>query len=199
MGIPPAPRGVPQIEVTFDVDANGILNVSAVDKSTGKENKITITNDKGRLTKEQIEKMVNEAEKYKDEDEKQRDRITARNALEGYCFSIKQTLEDDKLKDKIDAGDRTTITSKIDETQKWMDANSVRWLNDVSIDWLIGWFFGMLFGDSGKEVFEFFEGECFFIAVALNDFVVFVFVVSGEGGVWAQAKGAGEDFQPNHL
>ncbi|OQV20243.1 Heat shock cognate 71 kDa protein [Hypsibius exemplaris] len=107
-GIPPAPRGVPQIEVTFDVDANGILNVSAVDKSTGKENKCTITNDKGRLTKEQIEKMVNEAEKYKDEDEKQRDRITARNALEGYCFSIKQTLEDDKLKDKIDASDRAT-------------------------------------------------------------------------------------------
>jgi len=124
-GIPPAPRGVPQIEVTFDVDANGILNVSAVDKSTGKENKITITNDKGRLTKEQIEKMVNEAEKYKDEDEKQRDRITARNALEGYCFSVKQTLDDDKLKDKIDANDRSTITSKIEETQKWMDANSL--------------------------------------------------------------------------
>jgi len=124
-GIPPAPRGVPQIEVTFDVDANGILNVSAVDKSTGKENKITITNDKGRLTKEQIEKMVNEAEKYKDEDEKQRDRITARNALEGYCFSVKQTLDDDKLKDKIDSSDRQTITAKIDETQKWMDANSL--------------------------------------------------------------------------
>jgi len=124
-GIPPAPRGVPQIEVTFDVDANGILNVSAVDKSTGKENKITITNDKGRLTKEQIEKMVNEAEKYKDEDEKQRDRITARNALEGYCFSVKQTLDDDKLKDKIDSNDRQTITAKIDETQKWMDANSL--------------------------------------------------------------------------
>jgi len=124
-GIPPAPRGVPQIEVTFDVDANGILNVSAVDKSTGKENKITITNDKGRLTKEQIEKMVNEAEKYKDEDEKQRDRITARNALEGYCFSVKQTLDDDKLKDKIDSSDRQTITNKIEETQKWMDANSL--------------------------------------------------------------------------
>ncbi|XP_055329416.1 heat shock cognate 71 kDa protein [Paramacrobiotus metropolitanus] len=124
-GIPPAPRGVPQIEVTFDVDANGILNVSAVDKSTGKENKITITNDKGRLTKEQIERMVNEAEKYRDEDEKQRDRISARNALESYCFSIKQTLEDEKLKDKIDAGDRTTIMGKIEEAQKWMDANTL--------------------------------------------------------------------------
>lgn len=107
------------------MDANGILNVSACDKSTGKENKITITNDKGRLTKEQIERMVNDAEKYRDEDEKQRDRIAARNALEGYCFNIKQTLEDDKLKDKIDANDRSTISSKIEEAQKWMDANSV--------------------------------------------------------------------------
>lgn len=125
VGLPPAPRGVPQIEVTFDVDANGILNVSAVDKSTGKENKITITNDKGRLSKEQIENMVSDAEKYRDEDEKQRDRISARNALESYCFSIKQTLEDDKLKDKVDPNDRQTITSKIDEMQKWMDANSL--------------------------------------------------------------------------
>merc|ERR1719264_773432 len=80
-GIPPAPRGVPQIEVTFDIDANGILNVSATDKSTGKENKITITNDKGRLSKEEIERMVNEAGKYKNEDEKQKNRISAKNAL----------------------------------------------------------------------------------------------------------------------
>merc|ERR1711912_135682 len=80
-GIPPAPRGVPQIEVTFDIDANGILNVSAQDKSTKKENKITITNDKGRLSKEDIERMVNEAEKYKDEDEKMKDRVQAKNGL----------------------------------------------------------------------------------------------------------------------
>merc|ERR1711920_146327 len=100
-GIPPAPRGVPQIEVTFDIDANGILNVSAVDKSTGKENKITITNDKGRLSKEEIERMVNEAEKYKNEDEKQKNRISAKNALESYCFNMKSTLDDEKLKDKI--------------------------------------------------------------------------------------------------
>merc|ERR1712137_1212758 len=82
-GIPPAPRGVPQIEVTFDIDANGILNVSAQDKSTLKVNKITITNDKGRLSKEDIDRMVNEAEKYKDEDERQKERIGARNKLEG--------------------------------------------------------------------------------------------------------------------
>ena len=96
-GIPPAPRGVPQIEVTFDIDANGILNVSAQDKSTGKENKITITNDRGRLSKEEIERMVNEAEKFRGEDEAQRDRVAAKNALESYCFNIKQTMEDEKV------------------------------------------------------------------------------------------------------
>merc|ERR1711946_110094 len=85
-GIPPAPRGVPQIEVTFDIDANGILNVSACDKSTGKQNKITITNDKGRLSKEEIDRMVNDAEKYKNEDEKQKNRISSKNGLESYAF-----------------------------------------------------------------------------------------------------------------
>ena len=80
-GIPPAPRGVPQIEVTFDLDANGILNVSAEDKSTGNKNKITITNDTGRLTKEQIDRMVQEAEKFRDEDKKQQDRIGAKNKV----------------------------------------------------------------------------------------------------------------------
>merc|ERR1711990_1263419 len=84
-GIPPAPRGVPQIQVTFDIDANGILNVSAVDSSTKKENKITITNDKGRLSKDDIERMVNEAEKFKDEDEKLKERIQSKNGLESYA------------------------------------------------------------------------------------------------------------------
>ena len=97
-GIPPAPRGVPQIEVTFDIDANGILNVSAQDKSTGKQNKITITNDKGRLSKEEIERMVQEAEKFKNEDENQRERISAKNGLESYCFNMKQTVEDEKVR-----------------------------------------------------------------------------------------------------
>jgi len=124
-GIPPAPRGVPQIEVTFDIDANGILNVSATDKSTGKENKITITNDKGRLTKEEIERMVNDAEKFKADDDKQKERINAKNGLESYCFNMKTTLDDEKLKDKISEDERKSITDKCDEALKWLDANQL--------------------------------------------------------------------------
>ena len=122
-GIPPAPRGVPQIEVTFDVDANGILNVSACDKSTGKQNKITITNDKGRLSKEDIEKMVNDAEKYKADDDLQKERISAKNNLESYCFNMKSTLDDEKVKGKISDSDRKVITDKCDDAIKWLDAN----------------------------------------------------------------------------
>ena len=124
-GLPPAPRGVPQIEVTFDIDANGILNVSAADKSTGKQNKITITNDKGRLSKEDIEKMVNDAEKFKAEDEKQKERISAKNALESYCFNMKSTIDDEKLKDKITEAERKSITSKCDEALSWLDSNQL--------------------------------------------------------------------------
>ena len=108
-GIPPAPRGVPQIEVTFDIDANGILNVHAMEKGTGKSNKITITNDKGRLSKEEIERMVNDAEKYKDEDEKEKNRITARNAAESYAYSLRNTLNEEGIKDKIEAGDKEKL------------------------------------------------------------------------------------------
>jgi len=122
-GIPPAPRGVPQIEVTFDIDANGILNVSAVDKSTGKLNKITITNDKGRLSKEEIERMVQDAEKYKSDDEAQRARIAAKNGLESYCFNMKSTLDEENMKDKISAEDRKAIDDICSETIKWLDSN----------------------------------------------------------------------------
>merc|ERR1719510_1573898 len=100
-GIPPAPRGVPQIEVTFDIDANGILNVSAVEKAGGRTEKITITNDKGRLSKEEIDRMVDESEKYKQDDEKQKERLDAKNGLESYCFNIKSNIEESKLKEKI--------------------------------------------------------------------------------------------------
>ncbi|XP_066533215.1 heat shock cognate 71 kDa protein [Hoplias malabaricus] len=122
-GIPPAPRGVPQIEVTFDIDANGILNVSAVDKSTGKENKITITNDKGRLSKEDIERMVQEAERYRSEDEIQREKVTAKNTLESLAFNMKSTVEDEKLKDKISAEDKKIIVDKCNEVIAWLDRN----------------------------------------------------------------------------
>merc|ERR1712235_184930 len=122
-GIPPAPRGVPQIEVTFDIDANGILNVSARDKSTGKENKITITNDKGRLSKEEIERMVQEAEKYKAEDDVQRDKVSSKNSLESYAFNMKSTVEDEKLAGKISDEDKTKILEKCNEVISWLDKN----------------------------------------------------------------------------
>ena len=122
-GIPPAPRGVPQIEVTFDIDANGILNVSAVDKSTGKQNKITITNDKGRLSKEEIDRMVADSEKFKAEDERQRERVSAKNSLESYVYSMKQRVEGDELKDKISESDRKLILDKCEETIRWLDSN----------------------------------------------------------------------------
>ncbi|KAJ3205276.1 70-kilodalton heat shock protein [Entophlyctis luteolus] len=122
-GIPPAPRGVPKIEVTFDIDANGILNVSAQDKSTGKQNKITITNDKGRLSKEDIERMVSEAEKFKAEDEAVADRIHAKNALESYAYSLRNTLQDENLAGKLSADDKTRLNKSIDETIKWLDVN----------------------------------------------------------------------------
>ncbi|ESO92771.1 hypothetical protein LOTGIDRAFT_190284 [Lottia gigantea] len=123
-GIPPAPRGVPQIEVSFDIDANGILNVLAEDKSTGKSNKITITNDKGRLSSEEIEKLVQEAEKYKDEDEKQKRKISARNQLESYVFNVKQVLDNGGA-DKICDSDKETVKQCCDETIQWLDNNAL--------------------------------------------------------------------------
>lgn len=122
-GIPPAPRGVPQIEVTFDIDANGILNVSAEDKSTGRSNKITITNDKGRLSKAEIDKMVNDAEKYRAEDEAQRERVTARNQLENYIFSLKQAANE--AGDKLPSSDKQTVIQHCEEALKWLDSNTL--------------------------------------------------------------------------
>jgi len=124
-GIPPAPRGIPQIEVTFDIDANGILNVSAEDKTTGKRNKITITNDKGRLTKEEIERMVKEAERYKAEDEKNRERIESKNNLENYAFSLRNSLRDEKIAEKLPTEDKDSLNRAIDEVIKWLEANQM--------------------------------------------------------------------------
>jgi len=122
-GIPPAPRGVPQIEVTFDLDANGILNVSAEDKKTGNKNKITITNDQGRLSKDEIEQMVKDAEKFAEEDKLAQDRILAKNGLESYAYSMKQTMDDEKVKGALDEADRSVITAKVDAVLKWMEGN----------------------------------------------------------------------------
>ncbi|EYE99577.1 molecular chaperone Hsp70 [Aspergillus ruber CBS 135680] len=120
-GIPPAPRGVPQIEVTFDVDANGIMNVGATEKGTGKANKITITNDKGRLSKEEIERMLAEAEKFKAEDEAEASRIHAKNGLESYAYSLKNTINEGKL--TISDDDKTKVQTKVEETISWLDSN----------------------------------------------------------------------------
>jgi len=122
-GIPPAPRGVPQIEVTFDVDANGILNVTALDKTTGKSNKITITNDKGRLSKEEIERMVNDAEKYKKEDEAVAERVSSKNGLESYAYNLRNTLNDPQVKDKFDPEDKKKLETAVDEAISWLEKN----------------------------------------------------------------------------
>ena len=122
-GIPPAPRGVPQVEVSFDLDANGILNVSAVEKGTGKSEKITIKNEKGRLSKEQIDQLVADAEKFKAEDEAIAARVTAKNALENYCYSIKNTINDEKVADKLSAEDKTTVTDAIKSELEWLESN----------------------------------------------------------------------------
>ncbi|KAJ9581553.1 hypothetical protein L9F63_023268, partial [Diploptera punctata] len=124
-GIPPARRGIPQIEVIFDIDANGIMNVTAVDQSTRRQNAITITNDKGRLTKDQIERMVREAERYHQEDEKQKERIAAKNNLESYLYNIKNTIEDENLKNKISEADRIKISKKCAAIMSWLDTNEL--------------------------------------------------------------------------
>jgi len=122
-GIPPAPRGVPQIEVSFEIDENGIMNVTATDKGTSKNAKITITNNKGRLSKDEIENLIKEAERFKDQDEKIRKKVEAKNALESYCVSVKHTLEEQNLKDKFDASEKETIVNKVKEIDDWAHAH----------------------------------------------------------------------------
>ncbi|XP_057512984.1 luminal-binding protein 5-like [Actinidia eriantha] len=123
-GIPPAPRGVPQIEVTFEVDANGILHVTAEDKAAKNKQSITITNDKGSLSKEEIEQMVKEAEEFAEEDRKVKERIDARNKLETYIYNMKSTVNDkDKLGDKIDSDDKERIEGVLKDALEWLDDN----------------------------------------------------------------------------
>ncbi|CAD5166636.1 unnamed protein product [Musa acuminata subsp. malaccensis] len=124
-GIPPAPRGVPQITVSFDIDANGILNVSAEDKTTGQKNKITITNDKGRLSKEEIENMVQEAEKYKAEDEEHKKKVEAKNALENYAYNMRNTIKDEKIASKLADADKKKIEDAIEQAIQWLNGNQL--------------------------------------------------------------------------
>jgi len=122
-GIPPAPRGKPQIEVTFDIDANGIMTVNALDKTTGKSNKITISNDKGRLSAEEVEKMVKDAERYAEQDKKVRERVEAKNGLEQYAYNLKQSIHEDGVKDKLSEGDKKTVEEAAEATLKWIEGN----------------------------------------------------------------------------
>ena len=117
-------HGVPQIEVTFEIDANGILNVGAEDKGTGKSEKITITNDKGRLSQEEIERMVEEAEEFAEEDRKIKERVDTRNSLETYAYNMKNTVtDDDKLASKLADDDKRQIEEAVKETLDWLDDN----------------------------------------------------------------------------
>merc|ERR1712164_97357 len=124
-GIPPAPRGVPQIEVTFEIDANGVLQVSAEDTGAGKTEKITITAEKGRLSEEEIERMVREAEEFADEDAKVKDRIDGRNGLEGYLYNVKNSIEDEEkgVGGKISAEDKDTVSEAVDDALEWLEDN----------------------------------------------------------------------------
>jgi L1 cell adhesion molecule like protein len=120
-GIPPAPRGVPKIEVTFNIDANGIMNVTAKDQSSGKSTQITITNDKGRLSQKEIDDMLRKAEEMKGEDEANLARVTAKNGLESYAYQLRNTLEDPNVGGKLDGGDKDSLKNKVDETITWLD------------------------------------------------------------------------------
>jgi len=124
-GIPPAPRGVPQIEVTFDIDANGILNVSAQDKSTGKSSQITITNEKGRLSQAEIDRMVEEAERLRSEDEANKSKVEAKNSLENYCYTMRNTMQEEKLKEKFSAADKEAIEAALKKTLEWLEKNQL--------------------------------------------------------------------------
>jgi len=126
-GIPPAPRGQPQVEVTMEIDSNGILNVGAEDKGTGKSEKILITNDKGRLTEEQIEKMIKEAEQFADEDKKVKERVDAKNAFDGYLHSMRGAAEgsgeNKGLSEKLDSDEKEKIMDALKDGQSWLDSN----------------------------------------------------------------------------
>jgi L1 cell adhesion molecule like protein len=170
-GIPPAPRGVPQITVCFDIDANGILNVSAEDKTTGQKNKITITNDKGRLSKDEIEKMVQEAEKYKSEDEDHKKKIEAKNGLENYAYNMRNTIKDEKIASNLDAADKKKIEDAVEAAIQWLDQNQLAESDE--------------FDDKMKEL----EGVC-------NPIIARMYQ-GGAGGEGAAPSYGGDDSPPS--
>jgi heat shock 70kDa protein 1/2/6/8 len=131
-GIPPAPKGVPQIIVTFDIDANGILNVSALNSETGRESKITISNDKGRLSKDEIEKMVKDAEKFKADDEALKKRLDAKNEYENYCFQIKDSVNKESLKDHFTNKDKVALEDLCEEGLAWIDTHADATIEEFS-------------------------------------------------------------------
>jgi len=123
-GIPPAARGVPQIEVTFEIDANGILQVSATDKAANVQNQITITNDQGRLSKEEIEKMLHDAEQFAEEDKIAKEKVDARNSLDSYVHQMKNNVEDpEKLAKKLSDDDKETVQNAVKEAEEWLSSN----------------------------------------------------------------------------
>lgn len=131
-GIPPAPRGVPQIEVTFEIDVNGILKVTAEDKGTGTKNHIVIQNDNNRLSPEDIERMINDAEKFADDDKKIKEKVEAKNELESYAYSLKNQIGDkEKLGGKLSDEDKKTIEEAVDEKIKWMESNADAEVEDL--------------------------------------------------------------------
>ncbi|KAL0490491.1 heat shock 70 kDa protein [Acrasis kona] len=122
-GIPPAPRGVPKIEVIYNIDANGIMNVTAKDTSSGKTNQITITNDKGRLSQKDIDEMLRKADEMKGEDEANLARVTAKNGLESYAYQLRNTIDDPNVGGKLEGGDKDTLKTKVDEVIHWLDSH----------------------------------------------------------------------------
>ncbi|KAK2155424.1 hypothetical protein LSH36_241g07025 [Paralvinella palmiformis] len=133
-GIPPAPRGIPKIDVTFDIDANGILHVTAKDQSTGRSSDIHIKNEKGRLSQAEIDRMLAEAEKYREEDEKQRERISARNSLEQYIYSYKEAATEADSS-KLSQTDKDQVINKCEQTVKWLDNNTLAKKRNTNIIW----------------------------------------------------------------
>jgi heat shock protein 5 len=168
-GLPPAPRGQPQIEVTFEIDANGIVSVSAQDKATGVTEQITITADKGRLSEEEIERMVREAEEFADEDKNLKERVDARNGLEGYAYNMRNQINDEeKLGGKISDEDKETIEEAVTEAIDWLDENTE--------------------GDAEeyKEKLKELEGKC-------NPIVSKLYAAGGEGGADTDDFGDDDD------